>query len=115
MTFLRLLSKQVRQEIVYHCKNSAAYNGAQSINLQGENDVDINMGSPTKYRPRIIEDGCQVRYFLDFMYMFVLACLPTFHPKVFVFGLNVYTQTNWLSQIYLQILAIYFLNMEGFF
>lgn len=62
MTFLRLLSTHVRQEITYHCKNSLAFDGKQkSINLRGENDIEINMKSPSKYRPKIIEDGCQVR------------------------------------------------------
>ena len=69
MTFLRLLSNSVRQQITYHCKNSMAFDGVkQSISLTGENEIDINMNSPSKYRPTIIADDCKVwlNWFISF-------------------------------------------------
>ena len=38
-----------------------AFDGKQkSIKLIGDNGVDINMKSPSNYRPKIIQDDCKV-------------------------------------------------------
>ncbi|WP_395241554.1 hypothetical protein [Salmonella sp. s51933] len=61
MDFLRLLSNSVRQRITYHCRNSVALHKGKSINMRGENGVEINMMSHRSYRPTMIEDGCKIK------------------------------------------------------
>ena len=79
MTFLRLLSSTVRQQITYHCKNSMAFDGKlKSINLIGENEVDIHMNSPRKYRPTLIEDGCKVCILSSAFLMFMRISVTCF-------------------------------------
>ena len=55
-----------------------AFDGKQkSINLIGNNEIDINMNSPSKYRPKIILDECKVGQNLllktSFIYLYITS------------------------------------------
>ena len=61
MTFLRLLSRSVSQNITYHCYNSHAWIDEESrtIKLQGDNEMELTSFARTK--PVVIKNECKVR------------------------------------------------------
>ena len=66
MTFLRLLSDRARQNITYHCRNSAAWFNKEnsdythSIKIMGDNGIELHASSSNKFKPTIIRDDCHV-------------------------------------------------------
>ena len=70
LVFLRLLSNRARQNITYHCRNSAAWfnkenNGnTHSIKIMGDNGIEFHASSSNKFRPTIIRDECHVSIYL---------------------------------------------------
>jgi hypothetical protein len=70
---LTLLSRRVEQTITYHCMNSQAWNEQtkKSVELIGYDEKIINMASPMFYRPKVIENGCNVS-----MQLIVLVHVP---------------------------------------
>lgn len=69
LTFLRLLSKEVLQNVTYTCINSVAwYDEADksfknAIKLLGANDDEFTAGSPINNEPVVDLDGCKVTIF----------------------------------------------------
>ncbi|XP_078378137.1 uncharacterized protein LOC144661308 isoform X1 [Oculina patagonica] len=59
MTFLRLLSRSVSQNITYHCYNSHAWKDEESrtIKLQGDNEMELTSFAKTK--PVVLKNECK--------------------------------------------------------
>lgn len=65
MSFLQLLSSKASQKMTYHCKNSIAvfdtskktYRNA--IKLMTSSDTELNARGNSKFRYRLIKDGCK--------------------------------------------------------
>ena len=74
--FLQLLSSKASQKITYHCKNSIAVFDAagktyrNAIKLMTISDTELNARGNSKFRYRLVKDGCKVRfaYFLPNIY-----------------------------------------------
>jgi len=64
LTFLQLLSKQAKQTITYHCKNSVAFfeksSGSydKALRFMAANDLELVANKPRKFRYDVTEDGC---------------------------------------------------------
>ncbi|EDO48996.1 predicted protein [Nematostella vectensis] len=66
LAFLRLLSDRARQNVTYHCLNSAAWSSGKgdlnhSIKIKGDNGVELHASSSNKFKPQIIRDDCHIK------------------------------------------------------
>jgi hypothetical protein len=90
MAFLRLLSDRARQNITYHCRNSAAWFNKEnsdythSIKIMGDNGIELHASSSNKFKPTILRDDCHVSlnfvslcvtFFFLFYYLFIFASI----------------------------------------
>jgi len=64
MIFIRLLSKEASQTIIYHCKNSVGYkdektgNLKKAVILKGSNDLELKAEGNNRFRYTVVEDSC---------------------------------------------------------
>lgn len=75
LEFLRLLSDRARQRIKYNCKDSVAWEDennefSKSLRIKADNGVEMHAESSNKFKPKLILDGCSVRFYRYFVVVY---------------------------------------------
>ena len=87
MRHLRLNSLSVRQNVTYHCKDSHAFGNADGgkrnyLKLMSSDSVEMHKDAHFKNRPKVLKDGCHVRFFFFPQSAGNLNSIHNYHVKV---------------------------------